>query len=95
VGHASQHPGSLIGQLEETLANLGAVRERAATMQPALPRSWGAGTLLKVYLRDGAAATCAAAHLAARMPPGVRCLTLEADICRPDLLVEIDCVHGL
>lgn len=94
IGHASCHPGSLEQQLEETLVNLGALLERAAAMQPALARRWGAQTLLKVYLRDGAETRRAAALLAERLPPAVECLLLEADICRAELLVEIDAVHA-
>ncbi len=95
VGHASCHPGSLVSQLDETLANLECVLERAASVQPAIPARWGERSLLKVYLRDGACAASAEAHLAERLPRGVRYMLLEADICRSELLVEIDCVHGL
>ena len=93
VGHTSRHPGSLKDQLAETLANLTSVIERAAAIEPALPRRLSARTRLKIYLRDGASAELAAAHLAKCLPPGAQCLLLEADICRVDLLVEVDCVH--
>ena len=94
VGHASRHRGSVQDQLEETLANLSSVIERAAVAEPALARCLGGRTRLKVYLRDGAAAELAAAHLAERLPPGAQFLMLEADICRAELLVELDCVHS-
>ncbi|MGH8150795.1 MAG: pteridine-dependent deoxygenase, partial [Steroidobacteraceae bacterium] len=94
VGHASRHPGSLASQIDETLANLECVLARATALEPALPRGWGAHSLLKVYLRRRASAAEAAARLAARLPPAVRYVILEADICRAELLVEIDCVHG-
>ncbi len=93
VGHASRHAGSLIAQIDESLANLQSMLAHAAAANPSISPRWGERTLLKVYLRDGAAAGEAAAHLAGRLPPGVRCLTLEADICRSELLVEIECVH--
>ncbi len=95
VGHASRHPGSLASQIDETLANLESVLERATSVQPAIPARWGERSLLKVYLRDGASAARAEAQLAERLPRGVRYMILEADICRSELLVEIDCVHGL
>ncbi len=94
VGHASRHPGSLASQIDETLANLESVLASATSVQPALPARRGAQSLLKVYLRDGASAARAAAHLEERLPGGVRYIILEADICRSELLVEIDCVHG-
>jgi len=95
VGHASRHPGDLASQIDETLANLASVLDRATAMEPAIPARWGAESLLKVYLRERSSADAAAARLAARLPAGVRYMILEADICRSELLVEIDCVHGL
>jgi chorismate lyase / 3-hydroxybenzoate synthase len=94
VGHASRHAGSLSAQIDESLANLESILTHAAASLPAMPPSWGKRTLFKVYLRDGAAAPQAAAHLAARLPSGARYLMLEAEICRSELLVEIECVHG-
>jgi chorismate lyase / 3-hydroxybenzoate synthase len=94
VGHASRHAGSLTAQIDESLANLQSVLAHATPVAPAMPPRWGEQTLLKVYLRDGAAAREAAAHLARSLPVGAQYLILEADICRSELLVEIDCVHG-
>ena len=94
VGHASRHRGSIRDQLGETLANLASVIERAAVVEPALPRGLNARTRLKVYLRDSAAAEVAGAHLAECLPPGAQFLMLEADICRAELLVELDCIHS-
>ncbi len=94
VGHASRHPGSLAEQIDETLVNLESVLERATSVQPGIPARWGERSLLKVYLRDGTSAARVQAQLAERLPRGVRYLILEADLCRSELLVEIDCVHG-
>ncbi len=95
VGHASRHPGSLPDQLDETLANLTSVIERAAAIEPALPRRSTPRTRLKIYLRDRASAETVAARLAERrLTPVTQCLMLEADICRAELLLEIDCTHA-
>jgi len=94
VGHASRHRGSIRDQLSETLANLSSVIERAAAVEPTLPKRLSARTRLKVYLRDRAAAELAAIHLAECLPPGAQFLMLEADICRAELLVEVDCIHA-
>ena len=94
VGHASRHPGSLRDQLDEALANLASVLERAAAIEPALPRRLSGQARLKLYLRAGSSADLAAAYLAERLPPGAQCLMLEADICRAELLVEVDCAHA-
>lgn len=94
VGHASHHPGDVRAQLEETLANLASVLQRAVAMAPKLPARLGAGSLLKVYLREAGAAGLVEAVLRERLPPETPCIILEADICRAELLVEMDCIHG-
>ena len=95
VGHETRHAGALLAQLQEILANfealLGAARER----QPGLPASFGPGTRLKVYVRDRADMAAVAAALEARFGDRVPHMLLHAAICRRDLAVEIDGVHGL
>jgi len=94
IGHASHHPGDLRGQIEETLANLNSVLQRAAAASAAIPARLDAQSLLKIYLRNAAQADVVEAALGERLPRDVRYLILEADICRGDLLVELDCIHG-
>lgn len=89
VGHASLHPGDIDAQLEETIQNLVSVlhsdRDTSA--------HFGVGTRLKVYVRDAANADRVAAFLRARIPDLDGVLLLGGDICRLDLLVEIDGMH--
>ena len=94
LGHASRHPENLRAQIDETLANLASVLQRAATVSPAIEPALGAGSLLKIYLRDAAAVHEVDALLRERLHPGVAYMILAADICRRELLVEIDCLHG-
>ena len=94
LGHASHHPGDLAQQVQATLDNLASIRRAGSAAAPGLPPQLTAGSLLKVYLREAAAAADVDSLLAARLPAGVRYLILEADICRRELLVEIDCFHG-
>ena len=95
VGHASQHADSLRAQLDETLTNLdsllGAARERAPTLSPHLDDT----SRLKVYVRDAADADAVAAQLEARLGTRVPWLMLHADVCRRELLVEIEGMHGV
>jgi chorismate lyase/3-hydroxybenzoate synthase len=49
--------------------------------------------VLKVYLRDAAAAGFVSAYLRAQLPAQVQFLVLGADICRRELVVEIDAAH--
>ena len=94
VGHATQHAGALLAQLEETFANFDALLGAARQRQPALPPQFGAGTRLKVYVRDRDDLATVAEALQARFGGRVPHFLLHAAICRRDLCVEIDGVHG-
>jgi chorismate lyase/3-hydroxybenzoate synthase len=94
LGHASQHSGELRAQLAETLTNMRAVIERAAAEAPTLPRDFGGGTVLKVYLRDAANAAAIFECLRECVPPDASLVVLEGDICRSDLAIEIESVHS-
>lgn len=84
VGHASQHL-ELMAQLEETLRNLQALLDQPNRVVPVVFRP----TLLKIYLRPG----FDPAPLRDRIVQtfgAVPLLFLRAEICRADLLVEIE-----
>ena len=94
VGHATQHVGELLAQIEETFTNfdalLGAARQRA----PWLPAQFGPGTRLKVYVRDRDDLPLGKAALDQRFGDRVPRVLLHAAICRRELSMEIDGVHG-
>ncbi len=94
VGHASQHDGELQAQIEETFRNFDALLEAARVRQPALPSHFGPGTRLKVYVRDAADLPLVAEALKARFGDRVPRVLLHAAICRRELAIEIDGVHG-
>jgi chorismate lyase/3-hydroxybenzoate synthase len=85
VGHETRHAGDVARQLEETLANLDAI-VRAAGGRELL--------IAKVYVRNRDDYALIAARLREAMPR-TRTMFLHADICREDLLVEIDGVAPL
>ncbi len=89
LGHASHHPDDLPAQLDEILRNLGSLRQASG----ASVLHSGRGTLLKVYLRDTTAAGFVSAYLREQLPAQVQFVVLGADICRRELLVEIDAAH--
>jgi len=93
VGHASQHAGELLAQLEETFANFDALLGAARARNPALPAQFGPGTRLKVYVRDRADLAPVADALDTRFGDRVPRILLHAAICRRELAVEIDGVH--
>ncbi len=87
LGHCSHHLDDLPAQLDEILRNLASLRQAGNSPAP------GRGTLFKIYLRNAAAAGFVANYLRAHLPPRVQFLILGADICRRELLVEIDAVQ--
>ncbi len=94
VGHASMHAGQLLAQLEETCANFDALIGAARAHVPTLPARFGAGSRLKVYVREREDLPRVAQALDARFGERVPRLLLHAVICRDELAVEIDGVHG-
>lgn len=93
VGHASQHGDSLQQQFEEILANLRSLVDAARALRPELPMREGPATRLKVYVRDADALPEVEALMRERLP-GVPHLLLHGHVCRQELAVEIDGVHG-
>ena len=94
VGHASQHGDSLAAQLDETLANVHSLIDAARAQRPALSAQAGAGARLKIYVRDAGSLAAVATLLDARLSPEVPRIILQGSVCRRELAVEIDGVHG-
>lgn len=84
TGHHSRHAGDLDAQLHETLSNL-----KALLRSTGLPEEFGPDDPLKVYVRHAGHAARVEAFLAEHAPEAPRILLL-GDICRSELLVEID-----
>lgn len=95
VGHASQHVGSLEAQIDETLANLDSLIVTARAHRSSLPPQLDASSRLKVYVRDAADAAQVAQHLEQRLGASVPRILLHADVCRHELRVEIEGMHGV
>jgi len=94
-GHASVHVDDVSGQLDETLVNLRAVLDAARELQPTLPSALGAHSVLKAYLRDRSDTAMIETALRTGLPVDTALLLLHADICRAELLIEIDGFHGV
>jgi chorismate lyase/3-hydroxybenzoate synthase len=94
VGHASQHAGNTARQLREVLANLERLLEQAHEQSPFLPATFGTGTRLKAYVRNAGDATPVTEYLRTLLP-ATPMLVLQGDVCRKDLLVELDCLQGV
>jgi chorismate lyase/3-hydroxybenzoate synthase len=94
VGHETLHAGQLLEQLRETFLNFDALLEAARAHAPALPLAFGDSTRLKVYVRDADDLATVARALDERFGARVPRMVLHAAICRRELAVEIDGVHG-
>ncbi len=87
VGHETRHAGNLKNQIAETAENLRAIIAAAEHHATApLRGEWA----LKIYLQNPAAQPHVAPVLDDLFGPNAQRLYLRADICRTDLLVEIE-----
>lgn len=91
IGHESRHEDCL-AQLDEALINLDNVIARAAARLGRAATA-GSATVLRVYLRNPADAAAVGARLLDRFGPSMPIMLLHGDICRRELLVEIEAVH--
>ena len=86
VGHETLHAGDAGAQADETLANLEAVFAQASRLADFPMRE----AQFKAYVRHDADLPVVRAALAARLGENARIAYLRADICRADLLVEVE-----
>jgi chorismate lyase/3-hydroxybenzoate synthase len=91
VGHETIHCGDVIAQTRETMVNIGALLDEANRVVGAA-RFSVAELKLKVYVRRPADLPAIKATLPQTVSPATHILYLQADICREDLLVEIEAV---
>jgi len=89
VGSASRHQDDVSAQVDETITNIASLIGTASGTS-AVP---GTGSVLKIYMRRRADAECVIARLREIMGEPDGLLILHGDICRRELLVEIDGVH--
>jgi chorismate lyase/3-hydroxybenzoate synthase len=92
IGHASRHAGDTLAQLDETLANLDSL---LAPTRGNCALRFGPGSVLKVYLRRGEDASTLRGALRDRLGADTPMLILHGDVCRAELLLEIDGVQTL
>jgi len=87
VGHRSMHLGDAAAQTRETIANIRAlfVQTSEAGFQPAHD-----GLRLKVYVRHAEHLSVVGDIVSESLGPLTQVVYLQADICRPELLVEIE-----
>lgn len=92
VGHETLHAGNASAQTRETLANILAVIKEAAPARLKTGTA-GANLHLKVYLRHAEHLPIVREQVSHTFGPAAQVIYLQADICRADLLVEIEGVY--
>jgi len=91
VGHETVHFGDVVAQTRETLTNIEALLGEANRVSGA--DRFSTRTLAyKVYVRNSADLPLIQSQLEPALGPKAPVLYLHADICRQDLLVEIEAV---
>ncbi|MBV8342526.1 MAG: hypothetical protein JO173_09125 [Gammaproteobacteria bacterium] len=89
VGHRSLHAGDTAAQTRETLANIEALLGEANRMAPGAQFAL-TDLACKVYVRRPEDLPLIQAELRRALGASARAVYLRADICRQDLLVEIE-----
>jgi len=88
VGHSSRHANDLNAQLDESLINIETLLESARETMGQL--QWSDLDFLKIYLRRSADLEQAREHLQQKLGLALPLIFLHADLCRSELLVELE-----
>lgn len=91
LGHVSVHPGAIILQTRETLANIRAVIDHAAKSGFEFD-THGSDMALKAYVRHAEDAKVVRDIVREEWGMAPQLIVLQADVCRPDLLMEAEAV---
>ena len=93
VGHATLHPSDVVAQTRETMNNIAAALDEANRMarQPSFDL---ASLYYKVYVRHPADLALIRNELERIVGATFNAVNLQADVCRQDLLLEIEATAG-
>ncbi len=92
VGHETQHAVDTLRQLDETLNNLGALIAQANRHLDPTTATQLDLSLIKTYVRHGADLTTLRERIGERFGADTPTVFLRGDICRGNLLIELDAV---
>lgn len=93
VGHETLHAKDVVAQTRETLANIKAVLDEA-NRQSGQPLFNLANLYYRVYVRHVADMLLIREEMQRSIGAEFKAVFLQADICRPDLLLEIEATAG-
>jgi chorismate lyase/3-hydroxybenzoate synthase len=91
VGHASLHPGDAAAQVDETVENLRLVYGSAAGRELRCLRE-ARGAHYRIYVKHDEDFETIRARFQPQIADDASCLWLRGEICRGELLVEIEMI---
>lgn len=96
VGHATLHPTDVVAQTRETMANIEAVLAQANRQAKQLSQTRFdlASLQYKIYVRHAADLVQIRDELLRIVGTTLNAIYLQADVCRQDLLLEIEATAG-
>lgn len=94
LGHETRHKNKLLEQLDESLNNINVLVAEANTKADLDIHDASQLTAIKIYLLDADNADAVLSHVRKRLGNTIEILILSADICREDLMLEIEGVYS-
>jgi chorismate lyase/3-hydroxybenzoate synthase len=94
IGHQTHHENQVTDQLRESLRNVRSLLNEGHRLMGDARAQLDANGILKVYIRDPADYDRIRATLEANAPAEIPRIYLQGDICRENLLTEIDGIVG-
>ena len=95
VGHQTHHENQVANQLSESLRNVNSLLEEGYRLTGDSHARLDAEGMLKVYIRDPSDLELIRRTLDAEAPAEIPRIYLQGDICRENLLTEIDGIVSL
>lgn len=90
TGHSTQYADDVNRQMEVCISNIENLLSTAIAEHQFLPTTLQECTHIKVYLRHAEDLDAIRTHIRLYLGPNVPVYFLQGDMCRPDLLVEIE-----
>jgi chorismate lyase/3-hydroxybenzoate synthase len=94
VGHKTMHIGDVRGQLHEIMVNIETVIDRANHFSSINCKSLSDCQLIRIYLRNPANRDLVTELIKERFGPDLQYQLVQGDICRSDLLLEIEGMYA-
>lgn len=94
VGHESLHKDDCLAQLQETLRNISLVIDRAHQLHGSACRNINDINLMRVYVRHPEHSEQLHEQLMQQLSTNAQIQVLQGDICRSDLLLEIEAMYS-